>query len=237
MTTSAEILDRIRNIKADTAGVMEVSRWVEWVLMHRFDAQGTGIHSRVTSVEHRLPADLLSDLRYLGSVRNDFAHNPLAEVRSPERYTRTSQAVLRRLLEMPPHTNQSATTRTAAAAEPASGRSRGFVALVAGACLLLFVAIQWPRLMAAASDELNRLPGPREAAEAQDAQPTAPVDAPSVQPPAPPTRQTHATRMPKPAAQARAETRELPASAPTVQAEPGDAEVTLEQLRALKSRL
>ncbi|NCT82820.1 MAG: hypothetical protein GXC94_06725, partial [Comamonadaceae bacterium] len=116
--TPTEILDRVKAIQADTAGVMEASRWAEWILERRFGATGTGIHTRVNSVQQLLGDDLVADLRYLASVRNDFAHNPMAVVRQPARFTATAQRALRQLLDAP----VAPTAAPAAAAQRPSGR-------------------------------------------------------------------------------------------------------------------
>lgn len=132
--TPSEILDRVSAVQADTAGVMEASRWAEWLLEHRFGASGTGIHTRVNSVQHLLSDALVADLRYLASVRNDFAHNPMATVRAPDRFTQTAQRAVRQLLETP---TAAAAPRRQAGPAPAArvGRPRNraaFAAIVAG---------------------------------------------------------------------------------------------------------
>lgn len=136
--TSAEILERIQRVQADTAGVMEAARWVEWILANRFQADGTGIHSRVSAVQHRLASELVADLRYLASVRNDFAHNPLAEVRQPDRFVQTAKRAVRRLLEAPVEEPQLLPRRGAAAVQ--SGPRTRFVVAVAGFWALVAIA-------------------------------------------------------------------------------------------------
>jgi len=137
--TSAEILERIQHVQADTAGVMEAARWVEWILANRFRAEGTGIHSRVSAAQHRLAGELVADLRYLASVRNDFAHNPLAEVRQPDRFVQTAKRAVRSLLETPTEEPQLLQRRGPAGVRSAP-RTR-FVVAVAGFWAVVAIAV------------------------------------------------------------------------------------------------
>jgi hypothetical protein len=223
----ADILDRVRRIQADTAGVMEAARWVEWILAHRFHAAGTGIHSRVTAVQHLLGSELVADLRYLGTVRNDFAHNPLAAVRQPDRFTQTAQRVVRRLLEMPGPAAPRAAVAPDAIRMP-------FVAGVAGFWTVVVLAVwmvgeQPPReagtgqapaavpARASVAPGAEIIAGPRArpaGARTDDRPPRAPAPAPA---PARPTVEAAAAR------------------APVTQGTTDDGELSVEDLRKLKS--
>ena len=47
---------------------------LEQLLQERFGASGRGLHEKVSSVEARLPADLVKRLRYIATVRNKLVH-------------------------------------------------------------------------------------------------------------------------------------------------------------------
>jgi hypothetical protein len=55
--------------------VVEYSKRLEFILEHDFGAQGKGLHSKVSSVEHLLPERLVKQLRFLASVRNKVVHD------------------------------------------------------------------------------------------------------------------------------------------------------------------
>lgn len=233
--TSAEILGKIRHVQADTAGVMEAARWVEWILANRFQAEGTGIHSRVSAVQHRLASELVADLRYLASVRNDFAHNPLAEVRQPERFVQTAQRAVRRLLEAPADP-QPPQRRSAIAAQSAP-RMR-FVVAVAGFWAVAVIAM-WLYGQVLAGNEGPARPDDALPARTEVA-PTPALD--HVQPrPAPQAATRTAAAPARPATTA---ARHRPAAEPDAasdrarpEAPADDAGLSTEELRKLKASL
>jgi hypothetical protein len=54
--------------------VIAYSKQLEFILERGFGAQGKGLHQKVTSVEHLLPAKLVKKLRFLASIRNKVIH-------------------------------------------------------------------------------------------------------------------------------------------------------------------
>lgn len=234
--TPADILQRIQHVQADTAGVMEASRWVEWILANRLNAQGTGIHSRVNGVQHLLAADLVADLRYLAAVRNDFAHNPLAAVRQPDRFVDTAQRAVRRLLEMP-----LPAARAAAPAAP-PGQRLHFVAVAAGFWALAVIAFWlYGQTQARASGgEPLPPPLPPQAATAPPAAARAePRPAPPARPSAVAPTRAAETRSAGAAPARPATGTATPAAAagdaPRAEAAAGEATLSVEELRKLKS--
>jgi hypothetical protein len=55
--------------------VVGYSKQLEAILERSFGAQGKGLHQKVSSVEHLLPAKLVKTLRFLASVRNKVIHD------------------------------------------------------------------------------------------------------------------------------------------------------------------
>lgn len=63
---------------------VRASRTLEGVLERHFGAIGKGLHEKVASVEHKLPAELVSTLRRIASVRNSAVQEDDFELRNPE---------------------------------------------------------------------------------------------------------------------------------------------------------
>jgi hypothetical protein len=55
--------------------VVDYSKRLEFILENEFGAQGKGLHSKVSSVEHVLPEKLVKQLRFLASIRNKVVHD------------------------------------------------------------------------------------------------------------------------------------------------------------------
>jgi hypothetical protein len=54
--------------------VFKYSRTVESILTQKFNASGRGLHQKVTSIEFKMPEDLVVSIRRLASLRNKIAH-------------------------------------------------------------------------------------------------------------------------------------------------------------------
>lgn len=50
------------------------SKRIEKILKNDFHAEGRGLHECLTSVQHRIPPDIMSQARYIASVRNKVVH-------------------------------------------------------------------------------------------------------------------------------------------------------------------
>lgn len=62
--------------------VVTSSRRLEGVLRRRFKAQGKGLHSLVSSVQHQLPKSAVRGLRYVATLRNKVVHDEGFRLRS-----------------------------------------------------------------------------------------------------------------------------------------------------------
>lgn len=89
----SDIQQRIESIDADIAGVMTTGQLLEHLLDERVGARGKGIHEKLTSVSSAIP-ELVSQIRYLSSIRNSFAHDVNPTIRDPQRFVKTAQDVL-----------------------------------------------------------------------------------------------------------------------------------------------
>ncbi len=54
--------------------VVSRSKRLELLLKQHFHAEGKGLHQLVTSVEERLPHDVIKKLRYIATIRNKVVH-------------------------------------------------------------------------------------------------------------------------------------------------------------------
>ena len=54
----------------DIGIAVEASKGLETKLAESFNAEGKGLHEKVTSVESELPHSLVKTLRYIASIRN-----------------------------------------------------------------------------------------------------------------------------------------------------------------------
>lgn len=59
---------------SDTDKVLEISKALEHFLETNYNAQGKGLHEKVSSVENRLDAQLVKDLRFIATIRNKMVH-------------------------------------------------------------------------------------------------------------------------------------------------------------------
>jgi hypothetical protein len=81
--------------------VVDYSKRLEYILEHDFGAQGKGLHSKVSSVEHLLPEKLVKQLRFLASIRNKVIHdyNYVLD-KNPRDLQRTANAVIAELTRL-----------------------------------------------------------------------------------------------------------------------------------------
>jgi hypothetical protein len=59
---------------SDIELVIERCKALESLLEHKLGAEGRGMHEKVSSVENRLPPDLVKKLRFIGTIRNKVVH-------------------------------------------------------------------------------------------------------------------------------------------------------------------
>ena len=60
---------------SDIEKVVKRTRRLEALLRLRYHADGRGLHQLVTSVEERLPHDVIAKLRYVATIRNKVVHD------------------------------------------------------------------------------------------------------------------------------------------------------------------
>lgn len=80
--------------------VLDITAVIDSVLARDFGGKGRGIHSKLDSVRHPVPARLDRRLRYLAAVRNKALNEPDWEIPQRERYLAECRAAAIRLLDI-----------------------------------------------------------------------------------------------------------------------------------------
>lgn len=83
---------------SDIEKVIKISQKVEVILRDRYNAQGYGLGELYRSVENKLDADLIKELRQINYIRNEVVHNPDYNLaKDKKRFFRLSKDVLTKL--------------------------------------------------------------------------------------------------------------------------------------------
>jgi hypothetical protein len=83
---------------SDIEKVIKISQKVEVILRDTYDAQGYGLGELYRSVENKLDADLIKQLRQINYIRNEVVHNPDYNLaKDKQRFFRLSKDVLIKL--------------------------------------------------------------------------------------------------------------------------------------------
>lgn len=117
------------------AGVtVDISRKLENIL-GQLGASGKGLHEKATSVQHLLPAKLLSKLRYVASVRNKLSHDDVVLADAEfNQFVTSARATLEELGQLAMQPRPQAAARPMA--RPAPARSGAGKWLLPGAVVL-----------------------------------------------------------------------------------------------------
>ncbi|MBI9031370.1 DUF4145 domain-containing protein [bacterium] len=76
--------------------IIEYNKKIEKLLSSKYQAQGKGLHSKVTSVESKLAPDLVKKIRYIATVRNKLVHeDDFKDI--PENFVQTNKEVIAEL--------------------------------------------------------------------------------------------------------------------------------------------
>lgn len=74
--------------------VIRLSKKAEHILEKTYDADGRGLHEKLSSVEGKLPLALVKKLRYVATIRNKLVHEYDYELENPEEfYIAAKQAI------------------------------------------------------------------------------------------------------------------------------------------------
>ncbi len=73
------------------------SKRLEGILERRFGAAGRGLHEKLTSVETKLPQDIVRSIRCVATMRNSAIHEDDFEIKDVEDFTKTCEQLIQRL--------------------------------------------------------------------------------------------------------------------------------------------
>lgn len=80
--------------------VFGYSRKIEGILQNAFNAQGRGLHSKLTHVEDRLPMPLVKKIRWIATIRNNLAHSDGFQIDDIADFTNACESVLSELVSI-----------------------------------------------------------------------------------------------------------------------------------------
>jgi len=78
---------------SDIEMAVKGSRLIESLLEEKLGASGKGLHSKLSSVENRLSAPMISKMRYIASVRNSVVHEEGAKIDDVKGFQRAVEQV------------------------------------------------------------------------------------------------------------------------------------------------
>jgi hypothetical protein len=78
-----------------------MARRLETLLVERFQADGRGLHEKLTSVEEDLPKALAKQIRYVASIRNSVVHEDGFNISDLEAFVVSANAAIEQLSALP----------------------------------------------------------------------------------------------------------------------------------------
>lgn len=103
--TSPEVIPMVRHMVKTPhmkamQDVLDITAVIDSVLARDFGGKGRGIHSKLDSLRHPVPARLDRRLRYLAAVRNKALNEPDWAIPQRDRYLAECRALAIRLLDI-----------------------------------------------------------------------------------------------------------------------------------------
>lgn len=78
--------------------VIKKSKRLEMLLKQHYHAKGKGLHQLVSSVEERLPHDVINKLRFIATIRNKTVHEDNFKIDNIQRFITVSKECEKELL-------------------------------------------------------------------------------------------------------------------------------------------
>lgn len=85
---------------SDLKSIIDSVKRIETTLVDRFQAEGRGLHEKLSSVEHMIPHKLQRSIRYLATLRNKAMHEDGYEIEKPEDFLRQARQAHEQLLTL-----------------------------------------------------------------------------------------------------------------------------------------
>lgn len=83
---------------SDLKSIIDSIKRLETTLVEQFQADGRGLHEKLSSVEHKIPQNLQRSIRYLATLRNKAIHEDGYEIEKPEDFLRQAGQAHEQLL-------------------------------------------------------------------------------------------------------------------------------------------
>lgn len=80
---------------------VKLSRRLETLLEQKYHATGKGLHEKTSSVEAKLPTDLVKSLRYIATMRNSVVHEEGFVIENLARFQAQGDSALAQLAGVP----------------------------------------------------------------------------------------------------------------------------------------
>lgn len=78
-------------LRSRTDVAIEASRELEGLLTKHFDAEGKGLHEKVSSVQHKLDPALVKRLRWIATMRNKTVHEDGKAIKDLGEFKKTAE--------------------------------------------------------------------------------------------------------------------------------------------------
>ena len=76
---------------------VKYSKRFESILEKQYGATGKGLHEKLSSVEGKLPQDIIKTLRWIATIRNNAVHEDGFEIQNLDDFIKTCERVLTQL--------------------------------------------------------------------------------------------------------------------------------------------
>ena len=88
-------------MKSDLELAIESSKTLESLLERNYSAMGRGLHEKTNSVSDQLTADVIRDLRFIATVRNEIVHEQATQALDRSRFTGAFERLIQALSTKP----------------------------------------------------------------------------------------------------------------------------------------
>lgn len=88
---------------SEIESVINYSKRIETLLVSKFQADGRGLHAKLTSIEEQLPENLVKRIRWIATIRNNLVHDENFALESLEDFEKSCNAALEELNTMQGH--------------------------------------------------------------------------------------------------------------------------------------
>ena len=77
--------------------IILITREIETILKEEFNATGKGLHAQISSVDNKLPINMIKTLRWIATVRNNAIHEHDFQIKNLPSYKKQSNEIIEHL--------------------------------------------------------------------------------------------------------------------------------------------